>query len=104
LSFPGFFAIEILTGCLLPLAAAGWVADALEMPPAALLAGLSAVWFGTEALLAWVAGWHVRVWSPLAWALRDALLPLVWMHAWLSEGYAWRGNEISTVQPSAPMH
>jgi ceramide glucosyltransferase len=103
MSFPGFFAVEILTGCLFPLAAAAWVADALEAP-ASLLAGLSALWFGSEALLAWVAGWHMRLWSPLAWALRDALLPLVWMHAWLSEGYAWRGNEISTAQQSAPTH
>jgi ceramide glucosyltransferase len=102
MSFPGFFAIEILTGCVLPLAAAAWVADALDASPAALLAGLSALWIGTEALLVWVAGWHLRPWSPFAWVLRDALLPLVWMHAWLSEGYAWRGNEISTAQPSAP--
>ena len=102
MSFPGFFAIEILTGCVLPLAAAAWVADALDASPAVLLAGLSALWIGTEALLAWAAGWHLRLWSPFAWALRDALLPLVWMHAWLSEGYAWRGNEISTAQPSTP--
>jgi len=26
----------------------------------------------------------------------------VWVHAWLSEGYAWRGNEISTVESNAP--
>jgi ceramide glucosyltransferase len=104
MSFPGYFAVEILTGCLLPLAAAARLADALETPTAALLAGLSALWFGSEALLAWVAGWHLRLWSPVAWALRDALLPLVWMHAWLSEGYAWRGNEISTAQQSAPTH
>ena len=102
MSFPGFFAIEILTGCVLPLAAAAWVADALDASPAVLLAGLSALWIGTEALLAWAAGWHLRLWSPFAWALRDALLPLVWTHAWLSEGYAWRGNEISTAQQSAP--
>ena len=104
MSFPGFFAVEILTGCLFPLAAAACVADALDAPPAALLVPLSTLWFGSEALLAWVAGWHLRLWSPVAWALRDALLPLVWVHAWLSEGYAWRGNEISTAQQSAPTH
>jgi ceramide glucosyltransferase len=102
MSFPGFFAVEILTGSLFPLAAAAWVAGALDVPPAALLVPLSALWFGSEALVAWVAGWHLRLWSPVAWALRDALLPLVWTHAWLSEGYAWRGNEISTAQQSAP--
>jgi ceramide glucosyltransferase len=101
MSFPGLFAAEILTGCLLPLVAAAFLADALEVPAAALVAALSAIWLGSEALLAHVAGWHLRPWSPFAWVLRDALLPLVWMHAWLSAGYAWRGNEISTVEESA---
>ena len=102
MSFPGCFGAEILTGCLLPLAAAAIVADALDVPAAALVSALAAIWLGCEALLARAAGWHLSPWSPLAWALRDALLPLVWMHAWLSDGYAWRGNEISTVESNAP--
>jgi ceramide glucosyltransferase len=101
ISFPGCFAAEILTGCLLPLAAAACVADALDVPATALVAALAAIWFGSEALLASAAGWHLSAWSPLAWALRDALLPLVWVHAWLSDGYAWRGNEISTAESGA---
>ena len=104
ISFPGCFAAEVLTGCLLPLAAAASVADTLNVPAAALVAALAAVWFGSEALLAHAAGWNLSVWSPLAWVLRDALLPLVWGHAWLSDGYAWRGNEISTVESNAPAH
>jgi ceramide glucosyltransferase len=104
MSFPGCFAAEILTGSLLPLAAAAYVADAIELPAAALVAGLAALWFGCEALLACVAGWHLSAWSPLAWALRDALLPLVWMHAWLGDGYAWRGNEIRTAASGAQAH
>lgn len=102
MSFPGCFAAEILTGCLLPLIAAACVADALDVPAAALVAALAAVWLGSEALLARAAGWHLSLASPFAWLLRDALLPLVWVHAWLSEGYAWRGNEISTVESNMP--
>ncbi len=102
MSFPGCFGAEILTGCLLPLAAAAIAADALDVPAAALVSALAAIWLGCEALLARAAGWHLSPWSPLAWALRDALLPLVWMHAWLSDGYAWRGNEMSTAESNAP--
>ena len=58
-------------------------------------------WFGSEALLARFAGWHLTWKSPLGWVLRDALLPCVWVHAWLSHGYAWRGNEIRTVESGA---
>ena len=100
-SFPGWFAAEILTGCLLPLAAAAVLADTLELPAAAAVSVLAALWFGSEAMLAHAAGWHLSLLSPLAWAMRDALLPFVWLHAWVSEGYAWRGNEISTVEGSA---
>ena len=59
--FPGFFAAEILTGSLLPLAAAAYVADALDMPASAMVAALAAVWFGSEALLARAAGWHLSL-------------------------------------------
>jgi len=102
ISFPGCFAAEILTGCVLPFAAAAWVADAFDVPAAGTVAALAVIWFGSEALLAHAAGWHLSVWSPLAWTLRDALLPLMWGHAWLSEGYAWRGNAISTAASDAP--
>jgi ceramide glucosyltransferase len=95
-SFPGCFAAEILTGSLLPLAAAVLVAEAMEVPAAALAAALAVLWLGSEALLARAAGWHLSPWSPLAWALRDALLPLVWLHAWLNDSYAWRGSEVRT--------
>ena len=104
MSFPACFAAEILTGCLLPLTAAACVADTLDVPAAALVAGLATIWFGSEAALARAAGWSFSPWSPLAWALRDALLPLVWVHAWLSEGYAWRGNDISTAESNARAH
>jgi hypothetical protein len=49
-----------------------------------LVAALAAVWFGSEALLARAAGWHLSLASPLAWALRDTLLPFTWVHAWLT--------------------
>jgi ceramide glucosyltransferase len=101
ISFPGCFAAEILTGSLLPLAGAAFSAAALEVPAAASVVALAAVWFGSEALLARCAGWHLSPASPLAWALRDLLLPVVWVHAWLSEGYAWRGNEVRTVASGA---
>jgi ceramide glucosyltransferase len=101
MSFPGCFAAEIFTGLLLPLSAATLVADALGVPAVALAAALATIWLGSEALLARAAGWHLSLWSPLTWTVRDALIPILWAHAWLSEGYAWRGNEISTVESKA---
>jgi ceramide glucosyltransferase len=108
ITFPAHFAAEILTGSLLPLLCLAYVADAaFELPAemtAAAVAGLAGLWLGSEALLARAAGWHLSWQSPVAWALRDAMLPLVWVHAWLTEGYAWRGNEISTADGSVRAH
>jgi len=101
MSFPGCFTAEILTGSLLPLTAAALAAPAIELPAAALVSALAAVWLGAEAALARAAGWHLSLVSPLAWALRDLLLPVVWAHAWFSETYAWRGNEIRAVESGA---
>jgi ceramide glucosyltransferase len=39
--------------------------------------------------------------TPLAWALRDALLPLVWAHAWLSDRFEWRGSTVHPVESGA---
>jgi ceramide glucosyltransferase len=103
LTFPAFFGAEVLTGCLLPLLSAAYAANSLDLPAtvaAAAVAVLAAIWLGSEALLARAAGWHLSWLSPLAWILRDALLPFVWVHAWLSDGYAWRGNEIRTAESS----
>lgn len=104
MTFPGYFAAEVLTGCVPPLAALGYVGYANELPAEAMLASLAALaalWLGAEAALARAAGWHLSWQSPFAWALRDALLPFVWAHAWLTDSYAWRGNEISTAESGA---
>jgi ceramide glucosyltransferase len=104
MTFPGYFAAEVLTGCLPPLAALGWAGYANELPGDAILVSLAALavlWFGAEALLARTAGWHLSWLSPFACALRDALIPFLWLRAWLTDSYAWRGNEISTAESGA---
>ena len=93
-TFPAIFAPEVLTGGLLPIAAGTLAADAVGVPAPAAFAALATVWIGSEALLARVAGWHLSPLSPLAWVARDALLPALWLQAWLFGGFNWRGNEI----------
>jgi len=101
ITFPGYFSAEIFTGSLLPLAAAAYVAVALDWPVVTVVGALAAVWFASEAVLAAAAGWQLSLWSPLAWAMRDALLPVIWVHAWLSDSFEWRGSEVRTVESGA---
>ena len=32
--------------------------------------------------------------SPLAWIARDAILPVLWVHAWFGNSFSWRGNDM----------
>lgn len=96
-TFPLFYMPEILAGGAAPLAAVALAAPGLALDPLAAAAGLAAVWYGTEALLAKVAGWHLSAWSPLAFLLRDLMLPLIWIEGLAGNTFVWRGNEMTAV-------
>jgi ceramide glucosyltransferase len=96
-SFKACFMPEILAGGAWPLLAALFAAAQSDLPLAAVPA-LAAVWYGSEAVLAWAAGWHLTARSPLAFALRDVLLPAIWLNGWLGSAFVWRGNQMRAVE------
>jgi ceramide glucosyltransferase len=98
-SFKAYFMPEILAGGAWPLLAAAFAAAQSDLPLAGVPA-LAALWYGSEAVLAWAAGWHLSVRSPLAWALRDLLLPAIWFNGWLGSAFVWRGNQMRAVESS----
>ena len=89
--------MEIFAGGVMPLAAAAGMTAALELPLIGVVA-LASVWYGIEAMLAHVAGWHLSWRSPAAWVLRDLLLPVIWIGGWLGTGVVWRGHHIQAVE------
>jgi ceramide glucosyltransferase len=96
-SFKRYYALEILAGGIAPLAAAGYVLAVSDLPVSGVVA-LAAIWYGAEAVLAYSAGWHLTVRSPIAWILRDILLPFLWLGGWLGRDFVWRGNEMRAVE------
>jgi ceramide glucosyltransferase len=96
-SFKRYYALEILSGGIAPLIAAACVLAATGLPIGGVIA-VAAVWYGAEAMLAYAAGWHLSVRSPLAWMLRDLLLPLLWIRGWLGKDFVWRGNEMRATE------
>ena len=88
--FPLIFALEPLSGAVLPVASmavlsGGWVAPAI----------FAAVWFGAEWVLARRAGWPAGLADVAAWMLRDAMIPLLWLAAFRARGFVWRGNAMT---------
>jgi ceramide glucosyltransferase len=96
-SFRRYYALEILSGGVGPIVALAWVLAAVDRPVAGAVA-FAAIWYGAEAGLAGMAGWHLTARSPLAWMVRDILLPPVWMAGWLGRGFVWRGNQMRAVE------
>jgi len=94
-TFPVFFLPEIVSGSLAPFIAAGYAAQSMDISVAGVIAGLAVFWYACEAVLAHAAGWHVGRWSPLAWVMRDLMLPVLWSQAWLGKSFSWRGNDMS---------
>ena len=93
--FPLYFAPEILGGAVFPLIAAGYAAYAADISVFGTVAALSLVWYGAETALAKAARWHLTPLYPLQALLRDLLLPLLWIDAWIGTDFVWRGHQMS---------
>jgi ceramide glucosyltransferase len=96
-SFKTCFMPEVLSGAAWPIAAAALVAVQSDLS-LMTVPGVAALWYGSEAVLAWAAGWHLTARSPLAWALRDLLLPVVWLNGLFGTGFVWRGNQMRVAE------
>lgn len=97
MTFPVMFLPELLAGGFFPFVAAMAFAVHAHLggtETVALGAGFLTLWIGAEAALARCAGWHWSIRMPLACLLRDALLPLLWIDAWLGSSFTWRGTEM----------
>ena len=93
-SFPLFFVPEIVSGALFPLLAAAYAASAASVSVSATLGALALVWYGAEYGLARGARWPLSALSPVAWMLRDLLLPVLWIEAWIGSDFVWRGTHM----------
>jgi ceramide glucosyltransferase len=94
-TFPLFFAPEILTTSLFTVAAAGVAAPALGVSAALAVAVTAIFWYGAEATLAFAAGWPLSWRTPFAWIARDLMLPGLFAQAWTGDNVVWRGNAMN---------
>jgi ceramide glucosyltransferase len=91
-SFVAYFLPELISGGAFPLAAGVAAAAAAGVPPLLAFVLLAALWYGAEILLVYYAGWQLSWRTPLAAALRDLMLPALWLNGWRMDGFVWRGN------------
>jgi ceramide glucosyltransferase len=94
-SFPRLFYPEILSGALLPSLALALVAALAGWPIVESFAAFVALWYGAEVALALAAGWDRPALYAIHGALRDLLLPVVWLCGLMGTEFVWRGNAMS---------
>jgi ceramide glucosyltransferase len=93
-SFPAFFLPEAISGGLPPMLALAIAAPGLGLSPMLSVTSLAALWYGSETLLAAVAGWHLSAFYPLYCLARDLTLPVLFIKGLRGDGFVWRGNEM----------
>ena len=97
-TFAIYYGPEILTSSLPYLIAAALAAPEFDLLPALGFLFLAALWYAIEAALALIAGWPLTLRSPLAWAVRDLLLPWLWIQGWAGDSFEWRGNAMTVAE------
>lgn len=96
-TFPAFFAPEILLGCLPPLllALAAVALSTGDISFAAVTLAVLAAVYLPELALIWAKNWRFSVFTLPAMLMRDALAPAIWVRSWLSGSFDWRGNTMT---------
>jgi ceramide glucosyltransferase len=94
-TFPLFFAPEILTGVAMPLllALVAAASAGVSLPSTALC--VLAIAYLPECLLAAAKGWYLSPRSVTAMIVRDFMLPAIWARAWFGGAVEWRGNAMT---------
>ena len=63
---------------------------------------IAAVLYSTESVLAIRNGWYFSWRTPFLFALRDLMLPAIYVDAWLLDDFVWRGNAMSVREEERP--
>jgi ceramide glucosyltransferase len=94
-SFPLYFAPEIFAGGVFPLMAVGYVAGATGISVFGTVTAFALAWYSAEIGLAKAARWRLGPFYPVQALLRDLLLPVLWLDAWIGTDFVWRGHQMS---------
>ncbi len=93
-SFLAYVLPEAISGGLLPIIAVAVAAPHFGLPATLSVMVLGVLWYGSETLLAAIAGWHLSAFYPLCCLARDLTLPVLFIRALRSDDFVWRGNEM----------
>lgn len=94
-TFPLFFAPEVLTGAAVPTVLALVAAASAGFSLPLTLVAVLAAFYLPECALAWAKGWHLSPRMIAAMMMRDMIVPAMWARGWLGGAVDWRGNAMT---------
>lgn len=101
-TFPLHFLPELLSGSATPAIIGAYAAGLFGVTPLAGAALVLAVLYSGETTLALSNRWHFSWRLPFLFLLRDLMLPIVYMDAWLVNDFVWRGTEMTMREKERP--
>jgi ceramide glucosyltransferase len=99
-SFPAMYAPEILAVSFLPILAGAYAARDFGFEPWTAAALVAALWHVPETAMNGALRWPTSFASPLAYLLRDLILPVIWIDGWLGDDFVWLGNSMTVRESS----
>ncbi len=101
-TFPAYYLPEILAGSATPALIGGYAAVLIGWN-APLTAGLVLLsLYCSEMILALANKWYFSWRLPFLFLLRDLMLPVVYVDAWLVNEFTWRGNPMTVREEERP--
>lgn len=97
-SFVWLFVPEAIIGSFFPALALALAAPAFGVDPTGAVVAMLALWCAAELVLARRVGWRSSVRMLPALLLRDLLLPVLWIGAWVGDGFVWRGTAMAAAR------
>ncbi|MFB9952016.1 glycosyltransferase [Rhizobium puerariae] len=94
-TFPAYFAPEILLGSLPPLAFGIAAAVIADVNVAAVAAAILLAAYLPELCLAKAKNWPLSAASLPAMMVRDIMMPAIWLRSWIGGSFDWRGNTMT---------
>lgn len=95
-TFPAIFALEAFCGVAPMIMSLGLSSLSGQGQLWIIIILSVAAWYGFEFALARALGWRANRWFLPACLVRDAMLPVFYIAAWMTGRFEWRGNKMNS--------
>lgn len=98
-TFPAYYAPEIMNGSVIAVLSGAFAAQGLGFDPFFAAAMIVAILHGSELILSSICGFVVDWRTPVALAVRDLMLPVIFIDGLIFDDFSWHGEAMTVREP-----